>query len=127
MAIKRHLHTSPETLQDNGLDPTRIPLKQTVEKMREALAAQSSHGAQGLARQARAMVGMTQRDFALMLGISMRKLAAWEQGRGEPSAAEVTLMRVCMLDPGLVKNSPLRMHCPIPGLLCFTLITFTSL
>ncbi|NBU00455.1 MAG: hypothetical protein EBT59_15455, partial [Betaproteobacteria bacterium] len=43
--------------------------------MREALAAQSSNSAQGLARQARAMVGMTQRDFASMLGISMRKLA----------------------------------------------------
>ncbi|MFZ9525102.1 MAG: helix-turn-helix domain-containing protein [Burkholderiaceae bacterium] len=120
MAIKRHLHPSPETLQDNGPDPTRIPLKQTIEKMREALAAQSSHSAQGLARQARAMVGMTQRDFASMLGISMRKLAAWEKGRGKPSTAEVTLMRVCMLDPGLVKKLTPEDALPNPrlALLC---------
>jgi len=65
VAIKRHLHPSPETLQDNGPDPTRIPLKQTIEKMREALAAQSSHSAQGLARQARAMVGIDATGFCV--------------------------------------------------------------
>lgn len=48
---------------------------------------------------ARAKVGLSQQDFALLLGVSPRTLQDWEQGRREPTGAARTLLRVAVANP----------------------------
>lgn len=46
--------------------------------------------------------GLSQRDFAGRLGVDVRTLQNWEQGRNRPDAAVVTLVRLFDRDPGAV-------------------------
>lgn len=51
---------------------------------------------------AREKLGMTQEQFARLLGISVRTIHQWEQGRRKPSGAARVLLRVASLDPKAV-------------------------
>lgn len=51
------------------------------------------------AAQARASVGLSQTRFAQLLGVSLRTLQEWEQGRREPTGAAQTLLRVAVRSP----------------------------
>jgi len=51
------------------------------------------------AAEARACTGLSQADFAGLLGVSKRTLQEWEQGRREPTGAARTLLRVAMAHP----------------------------
>lgn len=51
------------------------------------------------AAEARAKVGLSQQDFARLLGVSARTLQDWEQGRREPTGAAKTLLRVAATHP----------------------------
>jgi len=42
----------------------------------------------------RAGVGLSQSEFAKLLGMPVRTLQEWEQGRSEPRAAAVTLLKL---------------------------------
>ena len=55
------------------------------------------------ATQARNRVGMSQSEFAKLLGVSVRTLQDWEQGRREPSGAAKTLLRIASQNPEAVK------------------------
>ena len=48
--------------------------------------------------------GLTQAQFALLLGVSRRTLEQWEQGRREPSGAARTLIRVAELHPEILRE-----------------------
>ena len=54
--------------------------------------------------QARLAAGLTQAQFAHMLGVSQRTLEQWEQGRRTPSGAAKTLIRVAMLHPEILRE-----------------------
>ena len=43
--------------------------------------------------------GLSQSDFAAVLGVSKRTLEQWEQGRREPSGAAKTLLRIAERHP----------------------------
>ena len=43
--------------------------------------------------------GLSQADFAAVLGVSKRTLEQWEQGRREPSGAARTLLRIAERHP----------------------------
>ncbi len=43
--------------------------------------------------------GLSQADFAAVLGVSKRTLEQWEQGRREPSGAARTLMKIAEKHP----------------------------
>lgn len=43
--------------------------------------------------------GLSQSEFAAVLGVSKRTLEQWEQGRREPSGAAKTLLRIAELHP----------------------------
>lgn len=43
--------------------------------------------------------GLSQADFAAVLGVSKRTLEQWEQGRREPSGAAKTLLRIAERHP----------------------------
>ena len=48
--------------------------------------------------------GLTQAQFAALLGVSRRTLEQWEQGRREPSGAAKTLIRVAELHPEILRD-----------------------
>ena len=52
---------------------------------------------------ARLRVGMSQRDFATLLGVSLRTLQEWEQGRRQPSGAAKTLLKIAERNPDVVR------------------------
>ena len=53
--------------------------------------------------EARQRVGLTQAEFAKLLGVSVRTLQDWEQGRREPSGAAKTLLRIAAMNPEAVR------------------------
>ncbi|MDP3636722.1 MAG: helix-turn-helix domain-containing protein [Azonexus sp.] len=55
------------------------------------------------AAEARNRVGMSQSEFAKLLGVSVRTLQDWEQGRREPSGVARTLLRIASQNPEAVK------------------------
>ena len=56
--------------------------------------------------EARNRVGLPQTDFAELLGVSVRTLQDWEQGRRTPSGAAKTLLQVAMLHPETLRELP---------------------
>ena len=56
------------------------------------------------ATRARLNSGLSQAEFAALLGVSKRTLEQWEQGRREPSGAAKTLIRVAELHPEVLRE-----------------------
>lgn len=56
------------------------------------------------ATEARLKLGLSQADFAAMLGVSARTLQDWEQGRREPSGAAKALLKVAVAAPKTVRK-----------------------
>jgi putative transcriptional regulator len=48
---------------------------------------------------ARQNSGLSQTDFARLLGVSVRTLQGWEQGRREPTGAAKTLLAISQIMP----------------------------
>ena len=57
------------------------------------------------AAEARQRLGMSQSQFAGMLGVSVRTFQEWEQGRREPSGAAKTLLRVASIRPDAIHEA----------------------
>ena len=54
--------------------------------------------------EARLNAGLSQASFATLLGVSVRTLQYWEQGRRESSRAAKTLIRVARLHPEVLQE-----------------------
>jgi putative transcriptional regulator len=52
---------------------------------------------------ARARTELSQAQFARLLGVSVRTLQDWEQGRREPSGAAKTLIRIAARRPDVLR------------------------
>jgi putative transcriptional regulator len=48
--------------------------------------------------------GATQAAFAKSLGVSVRTLRNWEQGRRRPTGAAVVLLTLILKDPGIIPS-----------------------
>lgn len=88
--------------------PSKIPselqkfqqdLLESVRQMRKGQAARVTNVKLPAAAEARAKVGLSQQEFARLLGVSARTLQDWEQGRREPTGAAKMLLRVAASHP----------------------------
>jgi putative transcriptional regulator len=57
-----------------------------------------------LVKHVREKLGMTQEEFAQMLGVSARTLEGWEQGKTKPSGAAVSLIKIAVARPDVVRE-----------------------
>ena len=79
-------------------------LLESVQQMGRRQAARITKVKVPEAAEARALVGLSQQDFALLLGVSARTLQDWEQGRREPTGAAKTLLRVAVSHPEVLRE-----------------------
>ena len=56
------------------------------------------------AAQARSKTGLSQPRFAELLGVSVRTLQEWEQGRRSPSGAARSLLHIAALRPDVFRD-----------------------
>ena len=79
-------------------------LLDSVQQMRRGRAARVTKVKLPAAAEARARVGLSQQEFAHLLGVSARTLQDWEQGRREPTGAAKTLLRVAVSHPDVLRE-----------------------
>ena len=78
-------------------------LMEAVRDMKAGRAARVHRVALPAAADARAKAGLSQAQFAQLLGVSVRTLQNWEQGRTAPSGAAQTLIRVALHAPKVLR------------------------
>ncbi len=54
--------------------------------------------------EARQNTGMSQSEFAALLGVSVRTLQEWEQGRRKPSGAAASLLLIAQKRPDVLRE-----------------------
>ncbi len=79
-------------------------LLESVRQMKRGEAARVTHIEVSEAVEARNRVGLSQSDFADLLGVSKRTLQDWEQGRREPTGAAKMLLKVAVRHPEVLRE-----------------------
>lgn len=69
-----------------------------LESVRQ-MKADMTHVVASPAIEARERTGLSQSEFAALLGVSVRTLQGWEQGRKQPSGAARTLLAIARTNP----------------------------
>jgi putative transcriptional regulator len=89
---------------DDEMAKFQADLLASVEQMTRGEAARRTEVELSPVAAARVQVGMSQREFAELLGVSARTLQDWEQGRREPTGAARTLLRVAVRHPEVLRE-----------------------
>jgi putative transcriptional regulator len=92
---------------DKEIEQFQNDLLASVRQMKTGKAARVTAVEVSAATEARNRVGMSQSEFAKLLGVSVRTLQDWEQGRREPSGAAKTLLRIASQNPDAVQRDHL--------------------
>lgn len=88
---------------DSEMEKFQSDLLESVRQMKAGKAARTTLVQLTPAADARAKVGVSQTEFARLLGVSVRTLQDWEQGRREPSGAAKTLLRIAVRSPEAIR------------------------
>lgn len=90
-----------QQFQDNLIQSIR---EMNAHREGQPVAVRNTVVAVGEAVEARNRVGMSQSAFAELMGVSVRTLQDWEQGRRTPSKAAQTLLRVALTHPEALRD-----------------------
>ncbi|MBO1537762.1 MULTISPECIES: helix-turn-helix domain-containing protein [unclassified Pseudomonas] len=89
---------------DHEMENFQKDLLASVRQMKAGKAARKTEVTLSAAAEARAKVGVSQSAFAELLGVSLRTLQDWEQGRRRPAGAAQTLLRVASQHPEALRD-----------------------
>ena len=89
---------------DPEMEQFQADLLESVRQMKAGRAARTTVVALTPAADAPAKAGVSQSSFATLLGVSVRTLQDWEQGRREPSGAAQSLLRVARAHPQVLRE-----------------------
>lgn len=89
---------------DHEMESFQKDLLASVRQMKAGKAARTTEVKLSAAAAARAKVGVSQSAFAELLGVSLRTLQDWEQGRRRPAGAAQTLLRVASQHPEALRD-----------------------
>jgi len=92
---------------DAEMEQFQADLLESVRQMRAGRAVRTTQVVLTAAADARSKVGVSQSEFAALLGVSVRTLQEWEQGRREPSGAAKTLLRIAVRTPDAIRKAAL--------------------
>ncbi len=90
-------------MQDNDIITGEALGEKLLESVRQMKAGQGTV-AYPPAQAARHRTGLSQARFAELLGVSVRTLQEWEQGRRQPSGAARTLFKVAERHPEVLRE-----------------------
>lgn len=79
-------------------------LLKSVQQMKRGEASRTTNVIVSPAVEARINMNMSQREFAELLGVSMRTLQDWEKRRREPTGAARTLLKLAIKHPEVLKS-----------------------
>ena len=79
-------------------------LLEAVSDIEAGRVARRSVEPRSLVVRARLKAGLSQTEFAALLGVSKRTLEQWEQGRREPSGAAKMLIKVAERHPEILRE-----------------------
>ena len=97
--LKRHIESQTKEKVDLEIAQLQADLLQSVREMKAGSFARSTSVPVTDALQARVKLDLSQSQFAKLLGVSVRTLQEWEQGRKKPTGAAQTLLRVAVRTP----------------------------
>lgn len=83
----------------SDMEKFKKDLLASVKQMRRGQAGRVTQVKVPDAVEARSRTGLSQEEFARLLGVSPRTLQDWEQGRREPTGAAKMLLRVAASHP----------------------------
>lgn len=89
---------------DNEMKKFEEDLLVSIQQMKNGEAARTTAVKLSPAAEARTKVGISQSAFARLLGVSLRTLQDWEQGRRQPTGAAQTLLRLASLHPQALRD-----------------------
>ena len=96
--------TKNNKLKNEGLTAFEVDLLESIRQARRG-EGRVTKVAVSAATEARMKVGLSQAAFAKLLGVSVRTLQEWEQGRREPSGAARTLLRIALRTPEAIVDA----------------------
>ena len=88
----------------HDVETLRDDLLESVRQMQRAEAARVTEADLPVVADARACLGLSQEEFAALLGVSTRTLRDWERGRRAPRGAARTLIRVAHRHPEALRG-----------------------
>jgi putative transcriptional regulator len=87
--------TNPELTKYEATRDLAAELLQSVREMKSG----QLHVVSSPVIEARNKTGLSQSQFAALMGVSVRTLQGWEQGRKQPSGAARTLLAIASTNP----------------------------
>lgn len=92
------MHKDPE------MEAFKAELLEAVRDMKAGRAARETRVTLSAVAEARLRTALSQAQFAQLLGVSVRTLQEWEQGRRQPSGAAQSLLRVAQSHPEVLRE-----------------------
>ena len=89
---------------DKDVEQFQADLLQSVREMKAGRAARVTTVPLSQVTAVRNATGLSQAQFAAILGVSRRTLQGWEQGRRQPTGAAKTLLRVAERHPEVLRE-----------------------